>query len=70
MKIWSFVTLMVVLVSVGGALAAVLWAWLAPAARAALPALAPPLAAALLLVLYFNWRVRLKNQILAGDRIC
>ena len=37
--------------------------WLAPSVRAGVLSLAPPAAAALALVLYFNWRARLKRRI-------
>jgi len=42
--------------------------WIAPATRTVLFALAPPVAVAFVLVLYFNWRARLKSHILPGNR--
>jgi hypothetical protein len=53
-------------VFVGGPIVAGFMNWLAPAVRAAVLSLAPPAAAALASVMYFNWRERLKRRIL-GD---
>jgi hypothetical protein len=66
MKVWRILTLTTVLVIVGAPLVAGLMTWLGPAVRAGLLSLAPPAAAAFALVLYFNWRARLKNRML-GD---
>ena len=66
MKMWRIVTLTIVVVSIGAPFGAGFATWLGPAVRAGLLALAPPVAAALLLVLYFNWRARLKSRILGN----
>jgi hypothetical protein len=66
MKVWRILTLTLVLVIVGAPLVAGFVNWLAPAVRAGMVSLAPPAAAAFALVLYFNWRARLKRRIL-GD---
>ena len=66
MKVWRILTLTAVLVIIGAPLVGGFMNWLAPAVRAGLLLLAPPAAAALALVLYFNWRARLKSRIL-GD---
>jgi hypothetical protein len=55
-----------VVVIVGAPLVAGFVNSLAPAVRAGLLSLAPPAAAALALVLYFNWRARLKSRILGA----
>jgi hypothetical protein len=64
MKGWRILTLTTVLVIIGAPLVAGFMNWLGPAVRAGLLSLAPPAAAALALVLYFNWRARLKSRIL------
>ena len=66
MKVWRILTLTMVLVIVGAPLVAGFMNWLAPAVRAGVLSLAPPMAAALVLVLYFNWRARVKSRI-RGD---
>lgn len=66
MKVWRILTLTLVLLIFGAPLAAGFMNWLAPAVRAGMLSLAPPAAAALAPVLYFNWRARLKRRIL-GD---
>ena len=66
MKVWRILTLTMVLVIIGAPLVAGFMNWLPPAVRAGVSSLAPPMAAALALVLYFNWRARLKSRIL-GD---
>ena len=68
MKIWRILTLTIVLASVGAPLIAEFTTWLAPAVRTGLLALAPAAAAGVVLVLYFNWRARLKSHILAAAR--
>ena len=68
MKIWRVLTLTMVLLSIGASLVARLTTWLAPTVRAGVSALVPPATAALVLVLYFNWRARLKSQILTDAR--
>ena len=65
MKMWKILTLAIVLVSIGVPLFAGIAAWLSPAVTAGVFALAPPVAVAVALVLYFNWRARFKRQILA-----
>lgn len=64
MKVWRILTLTTVLVIIGAPLVAGFMNWVAPAVRAGLLSLAPPAATALALVLYFNWRARLKSRIL------
>ena len=66
MKVWSILTLTAVLVILVAPLVEQFMNGLAPAVRTGLLSLAPPAAAALALVLYFNWRARLKSRIL-GD---
>ena len=66
MKVWRILTLAMALLVIGAPLVAGFMNWLAPAVRAGMLSLAPPAAAALALVLYFNWRARLKRRIL-GD---
>ena len=68
MKIWRILTLTFVLVSIGAPLIARFTTWLAPPVRTGVLALALPIAAAVVLVVYFNWRARLKSHILAGRR--
>jgi hypothetical protein len=66
MKVWRILTLTMVLVIIGAPLVAGFMNWLPPAVRAGASSLAPPMAAALALVLFFNWRARIKSRIL-GD---
>jgi hypothetical protein len=66
MKVWRILTLTMVLVIIGAPLVAGFMNWLPPAVQAGLLSLAPPAAAALALVLYFNWRARLTRRML-GD---
>ena len=66
MKVWRILTLTMVLVIIGAPLVAGFMNWLPPAVRAGVSSLAPPMAAALALVLFFNWRARIKSRIL-GD---
>ena len=66
MKVWRVLTLTMVLVIAGAPLVAGFMTWLAPAVRAGVLSLVPPMAAALVLVLYLNWRARVKSRIL-GD---
>ena len=68
MKVWRILTLTMVLVIIGAPLAAGFMNLLAPAVRAGVLSLAPPMAAALVLVLYFNWRARVKRRILGDAR--
>jgi hypothetical protein len=68
MKMWRIVTLTIVLVSISGPLLAGFTPWLAPWVQTRLGALAPPVAMALVLVLYFEWRARLKRRIVADNR--
>lgn len=63
MKVWRILTLTMVLLIIGGPIVAGFMNWLAPSVRAGVLSLAPPAAAALALVLYFNWRARLKRRI-------
>jgi hypothetical protein len=66
-KGWRILTLTMVLVIVGTPLVEGLMNWLPPAVWAGVLSLAPPAAAALAFVLYFNWRARLKNRTAADD---
>lgn len=68
MKIWRILTLTIVLVSIGAPLVGEFTTWLPEAVRSAVLALAPAMAAAVVIVLYFNWRARLKSHILADTR--
>jgi hypothetical protein len=68
MKMWRILTMAIVLVIVSVPLIARFTIWISPATRTVLFALAPPVAVAFVLVLYFNWRARLKSHILPGDR--
>ena len=68
MKVWRILTLTMVLVIIGAPLVAGFMNWLPPAVRAGVLSLAPPMAAALVLVLYFNWRARVKRRILGDAR--
>ena len=68
MKIWRVLTLTIVLVSIGAPLIAGFTTWLASAVRTGVLALASPMAAAVVLVAYFNWRARLKSHLLADPR--
>ena len=68
MKMWRILTMAIVLVIVSVPLIGRFTIWIAPATRTVLFALAPPVAVAFVLVLYFNWRARLKSHILPGNR--
>ena len=68
MKLWRILTLAIVLLSVGAPLVAGFTLWLPAAVRTAVAALAPAMGAAVLLVVYFKWRARLKRHILADTR--
>ena len=68
MKVWRVLTLTMVLVIIGAPLVAGFMNWLTPAVRAGVLSLVPPMAAALVLVLYFNWRARVKRRILGDTR--
>jgi hypothetical protein len=57
-----------VLVIVGAPLVAGVMNWLPPAAREAALSLIPPMAVALILVGYFNWRARIKSRVLGQAR--
>ena len=64
MKVWTFLTLTMVLLIVGASLVAGFMNWLSPAVRAGVLSLAPPMATALALILYFEWRARIRRRIL------
>ena len=66
MKVWRVLTLTMVLVIAGAPLVAGFMNWLPPAVRAGVLSLAPPMAAALVFVLYFDWRARVKSRILGN----
>jgi hypothetical protein len=68
MKMWRAFTLTIVLVTISMPWLAEVTAWLPTAVRSAVVVLAPPVAMALALVLYFDWRTKFKRQILADDR--
>ena len=67
MKMWTIFTLAIGLVSIGALLVAGFTTWLSPSVTAGVSALAPPVATAVVLVAYFNWRANLKRRILADD---
>ena len=68
MKMWRILTLTIVLVSISAPLLERFTTWLTPSIGTRLLALAPPVAMALVLVLYFEWRARLKRRIVADER--
>lgn len=68
MKMWKILTLIIVLGSITAPLVARLTTWLSPAVQAAMLAVAPPAAAAIVLVAYFEWRAWLKRRTVADDR--
>jgi hypothetical protein len=68
MKIWKIVTLTIIVASIATPLVAGLTTWLPPAIRTVVLALAPPAAVAIVLVVYFEWRAKLKSEMLADDR--
>lgn len=68
MKMWNILTLTIVLVSIGAPFVAGFASWLPLAVRALVMELAPPAAAALALVVYFDWRARVKSRILGSAR--
>jgi hypothetical protein len=68
MKLWRILTLTIVLVSVGAPLVAGFTIWLPATVRTAVVVLAPPMGAAVLLVVYFTWRARLKSHTLTDSR--
>ena len=67
MKIWKTVTLATVLIGISASILAAFTTSFALATPTAVFAVAAPVAAALVLVLYFNWRAKLKSQILGND---
>ena len=68
MKMWRILTIAIVLVIVSAPLIARFTTWIAPATRTVLFALASPVAVAFVLVLYFNWRAKLKSHTLRENR--
>jgi hypothetical protein len=68
MKVWRILTLTTVLVSISAPLIPGLTTWLTPANWIAVLALMPFVAVAFVLVVYFNWRAKLKSRILADNR--
>ena len=68
MTLWKIVTLVIALVSIGAPLVAGSTAWLSPAVKTGVFAVAQFVAATLVLVAYFNWRARFARRILADDR--
>ena len=67
MKTWKILTLAIALVSIGAPRVAGFTTWLSPVVRAGVLALVAPVALAVALVGYFNWRARLTRRILAAD---
>jgi hypothetical protein len=67
LKVWKIVTLAMVFLSLAEVVLARLTTWLPPAIQTGLLALAPPVAFALILVAYFDWRARLKSRIVADS---
>jgi len=69
MTLWKVVTLVLVVAAIGARLVAgssATWFW--PAVRTVVLSLAPPLAMAIVLVAYFDWRARFKHRILEPSR--
>jgi hypothetical protein len=64
---WKILTLAIVIVTIAAPVVAGFTTWLPASIQAGVLALAPPVAAAFVLVAYFNWRRRLKSRIVAGD---
>jgi len=63
MKIWRVLTVTIVLVWIGVPLVDGIMTRFAPTVWAGVVAVAPPVAAALALVVYFKWRARLRSRI-------
>ena len=68
MKTWRILTLTVTVIAVVAPLLSGFTTWLPPAMRQGVLAMAPPVAAAFVLVAYFNWRGRLRDEIVDNDR--
>ena len=69
MTLWKVVTLVLALAGIGAPLVVgSITTWLTPAVKAVVFALAPPVAVAVVLVAYFNWRARFKHRILSDER--
>ena len=68
MKMWKILTMTIVLVSIGAPFVAGFASWLPRGVRALVVELALPAAVALALVVYFDWRARLKSRILNDAR--
>ena len=69
MTLWKVVTLVLVVAAIGALLvagSAATWLW--PAVKTVALSLAPPLAMAIVLVAYFDWRARFKHRILEHER--
>ena len=69
MTLWKVVTVVVAVAAVGAPLvagSAATWFW--PAVKTVVLSLTPPLAMAIVLVAYFNWRARFKHRILEHER--
>jgi hypothetical protein len=64
---WKVVTLAVVFVSLAEVVLARLTTWLPLAIQTGVLAVAPPVALALILVAYFEWRAGLKRRIVADN---
>ncbi len=62
MKMWRVLTVTILLVWMGVPLVDGIMTRFAPAVWAGVVAVAPPVAAALALVLYFQWRARLRSR--------
>jgi hypothetical protein len=68
MRLWRSLTLTAVLLSVGAPLIAGVAMWLPAAVRTTVATLAPVMGAAVLLVVYFTWRARLKSHAVTDTR--
>jgi hypothetical protein len=68
MKMWKIITMTLVLVSIGAPFVAGSASWLPQAVWALVVELAPPAAAAVALVVYFDWRARVKSRMLDSAR--
>ena len=69
MTLWKVVTVVLVVAAIGAPLvagSAATWLW--PAVKTVVLSVAPPLAMAIVLVAYFNWRARFKHRILEHER--
>ena len=69
MTLWRIVTLVIVLVSLGAlVVAGSTPTWLSPSVKSVMFALLPPVAVAVVLVAYFDWRVKFTRRIRNDER--